>query len=111
MSAKLTVVVRADLSAGQQAVQAMHALREWVELFPDEDRRWYEESNTLALLAVDDESALEALRSQAESSGYRVACFREPDLFNAVTAVVIEPEGSRLTRRLPLALRPLDNLP
>lgn len=34
MIAKLYLVTRADLSAGQQAVQAAHALREWVEGFP-----------------------------------------------------------------------------
>jgi len=31
---KLYLVTRADLSPGQQAVQAAHALREWVEGFP-----------------------------------------------------------------------------
>lgn len=52
---KLFLVTRSDLPPGQQAVQAAHALREFVELYPEEDRLWYERSNTLAFIAAPDE--------------------------------------------------------
>jgi hypothetical protein len=52
---KLHLVTRRDLSPGQQAVQAAHALREFIQHHPEVDRDWYERSNTLALLAVEDE--------------------------------------------------------
>ena len=52
---KLHLVVRGDLPPGQQAVQAVHAMREFVREYPEVDRHWYEKSNTLALLTVPDE--------------------------------------------------------
>lgn len=53
---KLYLVVRADLPPAQQAVQAAHALQAFNLLHADLARRWSAESNTLALLAVADET-------------------------------------------------------
>ncbi len=47
-----------DLPPGQQAVQVAHAMREFVREHPHEDRIWYEKSNTIAFLAVQDEKEL-----------------------------------------------------
>ena len=52
---KLYLVTRADLPPGVQAVQAAHAMREFVDLYPEAEAAWYRESNTLALLAAPDE--------------------------------------------------------
>lgn len=101
---KLHLVTRADLSPGQQAVQAAHALREWTQHHPAEDRHWYEKSNTLAFLAAQNESALLCLLSEAEARGIPCAGFREPDRDNELTAVAIGPAGKGLCRRFPLAL-------
>lgn len=62
---KLFLVTRADLSAGQQAVQAAHALRAFAAEHPDIDREWYEVSNYLALLAVPNEERLGVLLQEA----------------------------------------------
>ena len=62
---KLFLVTRADLPPGQQAVQAAHALREFVALYPEEELRWYQTSNTLAFLAAENEASLEALLAEA----------------------------------------------
>jgi peptidyl-tRNA hydrolase len=103
---RLYLVTRRDLPAGSQAVQACHAARQFAADHAELERAWFERSNTLALLAVPDEPALEDLVVQAEQQGLRCARFREPDLGDALTAVAIEPGdvARRLCRRLPLAL-------
>lgn len=105
---KLHLVTRADISAGQQAVQAAHALREFVREHPKVDREWYEKSNTLAFLSVKDEKALMQLLSEAVRR--RIACsgFREPDRDHEITAIAIGPEGKGLCRQLRLALSEVD---
>lgn len=103
MAEKLFLVTREDLSWDQQAVQAAHALREFVREHPEVDRCWYETSNTLVLLVVQDEWALERLVEQAQWKGVPFAGFREPDRQNELTAVALGPSGSRLCQRLPLA--------
>jgi hypothetical protein len=65
---------------------------------------WHARSNTLVVLAVEDEPALLRLERDAHDGGYRVAAFREPDLGYALTALALEPAGRRLVRRVSLAL-------
>ena len=102
---KLFLVTRADLEPGQQAVQAAHAMREFAAVHPDLDREWYEESNTLALLAVKDERSLSDLVFRAETLGLPFAPFREPDRDGELTAVAFGPMCRRLVSKLPLALK------
>lgn len=104
MAAKLYLVTRADLPPGQQAVQACHAMREFVREHPEVDRAWYDNSNHLALLAVANEEALNLLLRRAQRRGVRFSLFREPDRDNELTALALEPEARRLCRDLPLAL-------
>lgn len=101
---KLYLVVRADLSPAQQAVQAAHALQAFNLLHPGLTRRWYDESNTLAMLEVTDEAKLSELASVADAFGVEAARFREPDLGDSLTAIAIGPAGKRLTRGLRMAL-------
>jgi peptidyl-tRNA hydrolase len=101
---KLYLVTRGDLPAGQQAVQACHALRQFVEEHPEVERAWFAGSSHLALLAVADEGELARLLVEARDRGLLAAAFREPDLGDALTAVALEPGARRLLRRLPLAL-------
>lgn len=106
---KLTVVTRADLSPGQQAVQAMHAQRAFADAHPAVEKLWFEQSNTLALLIVPDEQGLCRLLRRAADRGIRTAIFREPDIADQLTAIALEPspEVRRLCRGLSLALKGL----
>lgn len=103
MADKLYLVTRSDLPAGQQAVQAAHAMRQFAADFPDVDRQWFESSNTLALLAVPDEPSLARLLRKARWRG-PVSEFREPDRGGELTAIAIGPWGKPVVARLPLAL-------
>lgn len=103
---KLYLVVRADLSAGQQAVQAAHAMREYAALFPERERLWFESSNHLALLAVPGQNDLMRLRDLASARGVEVAAFHEPDRGGEMTAIALGPDGKPLCKGLQLALQP-----
>jgi len=102
---KLYVVVRANLPPGVQAVQGLHAFREFGALHPDADKHWFETSNHLALLEVPDEPSLVKLVDRAAREQVRFALFREPDRGMEATAVALEPKAQRLCRGLRLALR------
>ena len=102
---KLFLVTRADLPAGDQAVQAAHSLREFVAHHPEIDLHWYRTSNTLAFLAAKDEPALEALCAKAARLGLPFAVFTEPDRDDELTAVAFGPDCRKILSHLPVALR------
>lgn len=103
MADKLYLVTRSDLSPGQQAVQAAHALQAFNVEWPQEARAWHDGSNTLALLVVPDEATLTRLLHRARRRG-PVSEFHEPDRADELTAIAIGPWGKNITSRLPLAL-------
>jgi peptidyl-tRNA hydrolase len=100
---KLYLVARWDLKSGARAAQLCHALRAFVAAYPACDKEWYERSNTLVLLEVRDEAALDRLVKKCRRRDIEVAEFREPDLGNSLTAIAIGPNGAGLLRKLPLA--------
>jgi len=102
---KVYLVTRQDLTPGQQAVQAAHALQELNQHARDTIDSWYATSNTLALLATPDEGALERLYQKALDRGIPACRFQEPDLNNQTTAIALGPEAAKLVRSLPLALK------
>lgn len=104
MADKLYLVTRADLSAGQQAVQACHAMTGFLVEHKDEATRWYSTSNYLALLAVPDEHSLVRLAHKAKQRGLHVFSFHEPDRGGALTAIALESSAKGLLRDLKLAL-------
>lgn len=90
---RLSVVVDRGLSAGQQAVQAAHAVHDYAALHGPADA-------TLVLLEGRDEGHLLELAARVAGA----VTFREPDLGDRVTAVAFEG-GREWTRRLRCALR------
>lgn len=105
-TSKLYLVSRTDLSPGQQAIQAAHALQELNMEFPLEVQAWYRASNTLAFLVVSNESDLKHLYRRAKERGTSVVGFHEPDLEGALTAVGLAPSliAKKLCAKLNLAL-------
>ena len=101
---KLYLITRQDLPPGVQAAQLVHAMRQFSEDHPEVDRDWFENSNTIVLLAASNEGSLGVVADRARCRGIPVACFREPDRDNELTAIALGPEGKSLTRKLPLAL-------
>jgi len=75
--------------------------------YPEESKKWHNESNYLIYLSVQDENSLKQLISKAKEKGIKVSIFREPDIDNAITAIALEPSDAtrRITSSLPLALK------
>lgn len=102
---RLTIITREDLSAGQQAVQGIHAAIEFVMKNPVRALRWFLKSNTIAFVTLPNEGELGVLLKKAEALDVASAGFTEPDRNNELTAVAVAPEGAVLTKHLPLALK------
>jgi hypothetical protein len=105
MVPKLYVIVRSDLSLGQQAVQGMHAAIGFIFKHPLRALRWFLKSNTVALLSIQDEQALGVLFGEALAGSIPAAAFHEPDRGNEMTAIAMGPEGKALTQGLRTAYR------
>lgn len=97
---KLYVIVAAALATGLKMAQACHALRQFAEEYPELDQAWFEQSNNLVVLQVDDVPSLAEL---LEEHGIRLARFHEPDLDNELTAICVEPSAKKQLARLHLA--------
>jgi hypothetical protein len=94
---KLFVVVRKDLTPSQRAVQAGHALAEYLLHGPN--FRWKNE--ILIYLGVKDLKQLENVRRKLEFEGIRYSQFKEPDMNNELTALASD-EDCRIFERLTL---------
>jgi len=93
------VVIRADLPAGLQAVQSVHAALDYAAACPE-----YRHESVI-VLAAPDEFALAWLLEHARREGLAAVPFHEADLDGALTAVALEPAAGRLCSSLPLALK------
>lgn len=98
------MATRSDLPPGVQACQACHAALDFAVAYPAEVRSWHDASNTLVILAAEDELSLGWLCEDVEASGLLVVRFYEPDLGGALTAAAFEPAARRRLSHLPLAL-------
>lgn len=95
MSPKLYVVVSRDMKASHRAIQAGHAVADF--LIKNPDSKW--RGHSLVYLKVDTEEELEMLLMSEAEIGY----FREPYWNNKLTAVALHGPGvSELLSGLPL---------
>lgn len=83
---KLWIIVRKDLSTSQQAVQAGHALAEY--LLHGHFSRW--NNGTLIYLGVKGLAQIENLKRKFEVEDIPYIEFREPDLRNETTAIATD---------------------
>jgi peptidyl-tRNA hydrolase len=91
---KLYVIVRKDLSKSQQAVQAGHALAEYLLHGPIS--RW--QNGTLIYLGVKGLKQLENLKQRFLEEGIPYIEFKEPDLNNETTAITTETNNHYIER-------------
>lgn len=83
---KLYVIVRKDLSPSQRAVQAGHAVAEFLLRGPFS--RW--SNGTLVYLGVKGLNQLENLKYKLQSLDIPFTEFREPDVGDQVTAIATD---------------------
>lgn len=89
---KLYVLIREDLTPAQQAVQAGHALAQFMLDHADQGATW--RNRTLIYLGIPSERHLKRYAEQLRLMERPVSSFREPDLGNELTAIAT-------THRLP----------
>ncbi len=85
MMTKMYVLVRKDLTRSQQAVQAGHALAEYLVKIPDTQWR----NGTLIYLGVKGLRQLENWKLKLKRMEIEFAEFNEPDIGNETTALAI----------------------
>jgi hypothetical protein len=95
---KLYVLIRKDLSASQQAVQAGHAVAEYL-LNGFNEAAW--DNGTLVYLGVKNLMHLNKWMIKLDDRDIKYAVFREPDIGDQPTALATT-EGSDLFRKLNL---------
>ncbi len=83
---KLFVIIRKDLSHSQRAVQAGHAVAQYLLYSPF--YRWTNE--TLIYLGVKGRTQLENLKYKFNENGIKFTEFKEPDLNNETTAIATD---------------------
>lgn len=95
------------MNPAYQAVQSGHAAIQFQYDFPDIASNWYNKSNYLVYLSVENEEKLQELIAKLEKSQIKYSVFREPDLDNQITSIAIEPSDKtrRLVSNLPLMLK------
>ena len=87
---RLYALVREDLTPAQRAVQAGHAIAEYLLRCPRTE--W--DNGTIVLLRVRDEGELLAWADRLEARGLPFAAFREPDIGDRMTALAVVDGGS-----------------
>lgn len=102
---KLRIVTRRDIHPGAQIAQSAHAMSQFAVEHPVEFKDWYQNSQYVACLSIEDESSLMAFAEKLTQRGIKFSIFREPDYNNQATSIAIEAcdQARRLTSNLRLA--------
>lgn len=78
-------MVRNDLTSSQQAVQAGHALADYIREHSEECQDYW--NNTLVYLTTRDKESLEFLELKMSNDDIKYTLFQEPDIGNEATAI------------------------
>jgi peptidyl-tRNA hydrolase len=98
------------LTIGQQAVQSTHAAINFCFEHRSRAGPWFENSNYLVQLSVNNEKELLKLIEKCEKMGLTYTVFKEPDLNDSMTAISIEPSPltKKVVSHLPLLFKNLN---
>ena len=94
-----------DIHPGSQMAQSAHAMSKFAVEHPTKFKDWYENSQYVACLSIEDEESLLALAEKLRDRGIAVSVFLEPDYNHKATSIAIEAcdQARRLTSNLRLA--------
>jgi hypothetical protein len=99
MAERLYVLIREDLSIAQQAVQAGHAVAEYLL---KNKPCW--NNNYLIYLNVANREKLNQWANKLDFLDIPFAIFKEPDIGNEETAIAVATNNERIFKNLKLAL-------
>ncbi len=100
-------MVREDIEPGYQVSQIVHSAFRFSQEYPEITKSWMNNSETIVCLGIKNEEELDKLIQRAENKNIKYSSFREPDLNDQVTSVVLEPgeNSKKLCSNLGLVLR------
>jgi len=95
------------MTPAYQAVQSGHVAIQFQYDYPDIAKTWFENSNYLIYISVENEEQLQVLIKKLKKANIKHSIFRESDINNQITAIAIEPSEKtrRLVSNLPLMLK------
>ncbi|CAB4197008.1 Peptidyl-tRNA hydrolase, PTH2 [uncultured Caudovirales phage] len=87
--------------------QAVHAAFQFCLEHTDTTFSWMNNSNYICLLSANNEHELNMLLEKANLHNIKLSVFREPDIYNQITAIALAPgvKSKKLCNNLKLALR------
>ncbi len=104
---KFYLIIRRDLTVGEQLAQTNHALSQFAYEKPLIFREWVEKSNYIVILSTENENQLKEIKQKLIDQEITFSEFVEPDYGNQLTSIAISPEHSdvigRMFSSLPLA--------
>ena len=93
---RLYVLIRQDLESSYQAVQAGHAVAEWMLHCPTQAKEW--NNGTLIYVRVKNKESLLQWSDKLAIKGYEHTMFHEPDIGNQATALACYCDGEVFKR-------------
>ena len=77
--------------------------------YPEQSAQWHKDSNTIVVLAVQDERALQNVEEGLKILGMEHISFKEPDIGNELTAIAILPseQAKSFCKHFKLAFSPV----
>ena len=104
------IITRQDITPGYQCVQSTHSIADFAYEFPDEFRKWKNDSNSIVCLSATSEEHLLKLYEKYSKLTPTVKFF-EPDI-DQYTSICLygTPEIRKKLSSLPLALKKLQNV-
>lgn len=93
---KLYVLIRKDLSPSYRAVQAGHALAEFMLKQPGQAQEWG--NHTLIYLEIENEEELAYWGQKLTQREIAWEGFREPDIGNQLTAIACYSDGKPFSK-------------
>ena len=100
------IIVRNDLTNGQQLAQSVHSATEFAHKHTNLFNDWMTSSQYVVSLSADNEQHLKEVLTKLEWFGANVVTFREPDMDNQLTSIAYygTPKMMKITAHLKLAL-------
>lgn len=86
------IVTRNDLTLQYQLPQTIHATIQFANDWPEEQRRWFKNSNTVVVVAAKNLNDLLTFKERLSGLKLKYSCFYEPDIGNELTAIAIVPD-------------------
>lgn len=102
---KLYLITHSELPLQYQVPQTTHAAIQFANEYPEAQKKWFEQSNSIITLSAKDERSLWNFTKLLDKKGVKYSKFFEPDIGYSLTAIALVPgqNNKKICCGLPLA--------